>query len=259
MVKLTDKDKKIKKGWDFSALSDIDGPGSSHELDSFPLEKEEVLFNSSKKEKNTVVDPLAIIGSDKPEPKKADRKKQVNVERNLPDPNENKKVVSERIVPDPIKNEMNDKVISSFLKKEEPKDVLKSEAKIVIEPEVIKKNDTQSVPGYSDKEVSIAKIIKSKPASEQDEIEESIDNTPIDSAQIAKQRLSYDLKRPYADTDFIHKSTQLVPTLKVQEEIKKKELFSPWYLVPSDEKNKTYMFTLLLMLAVMGFGSSLFF
>lgn len=259
MAKLTDKDKKTKKGWDFSALSDIDGPGSSHELDSFPLETEDTLFNINKTEKSAVVDPLAIIGNDKPEQKKEDRKKQSTIEKSPLEKKENKKVISDRTVAAPVKNQMNDKDISSFLKKEEHKDVLKEEQKIIIEPEIIKKSDAETISNHSEKDVSIAKIIKSKPASEQEEIEESIDNTPLDSAKIAKQRLSHDLKRPYADADFIYKSTQLVPTVKVQEEIKKKELFSPWYLVPSDEKNKTYMFTLLLMLAVMGVGSSLFF
>lgn len=259
MAKLTDKDKKTKKGWDFSALSDIDGPGSSHELDSFPLETEETLFNINKTEKSAVIDPLAIIGNDKPEQKKEDKKKPSTIEKSSLEKKESKKVVSDRTVAAPVKNQINDKDISSFLKKEEHKDVLKAEENPVIEPEVIKKSDNREISDHLDKDVSIAKIIKSKPASEEEEIEESIENIPLDSAQIAKQRLSYDLKRPYADNDFIYKSTQLVPTVKVQEEIKKKELFSPWYLVPSDEKNKTYMFTLLLMLAVMGFGSSLFF
>lgn len=259
MAKLTDKDKKIKKGWDFSALSDIDGPGSSHELDSFPLESDDISLNINKAQQSAVIDPLAIIGNDKVQPQKEDKKKKVAVEKSLSDKKEAEKVVSNKTVAPPIKNQMNDKVISSFLKKEEHKDVLKEEQKIIIEPEIIKKSDADTISNHSEKDVSIAKIIKSKPASEQEEIEESIDNTPLDSAKIAKQRLSHDLKRPYADTDFIYKSTQLVPTVKVQEEIKKKELFSPWYLVPSDEKNKTYMFTLLLMLAVMGVGSSLFF
>lgn len=257
MAKLTEKDRKNKKGWDFSALSDSEGPGSSHELDSFPIETE---TNPEIKQDNSSVDPLAVLL--KKEPKKEPKKEKVNTKVIPQEITESKKETQKIILEKPtaVKQENSDISISNFLKKEDSKSSVKIKEKIILEPEIIKEAPREILFQSFDEEVSVAKIIKSKPASkEEEEIEESTEKQEIDSAQIAKQRLNYDLKRPFVNSDFISTSTQLVPTKNLVHDFKKKELFCPWYLASSDEKSKTYFLTIFLMVAVMGVGSTFIF
>lgn len=257
MAKLTEKKvkkvKKVKKSWDFSALSDSDGPGSSHELDSFPLEIEKA--KPEAKKKSVAVDPLAFLTDNTSKADKLENKKSVKKEKDISA--EKIKTVINKNEGTNLNKNIEEQSISSFLKKEAAPIESKNEEKIILEPEIVKPSANEMSNDKPEESICVARMIKPKPASEQEEIEDSVESVPLDSAQIAKQRLSYDLlKRPFSDTDFIHRSTQLVPTVK-EVEIKKKELFSPWYSVPSDERNKTYIFTVLLMLAMMGIGSSL--
>lgn len=225
MAKVNDKEKKIKKSWDFSALSDSDGPGSSHELDYFPIEE---------KEKKSSVDPLSTILFEKENEYKNDS----NIILKSPSFSENDSIST---------------MLSKTTSEEENSNLLLKKKEIVFEQKIINNEKTEIEFQNLEEDFSIAKMIKAKPIStEEEDIENSVHEKDIkDSATIAKERLNLDLKRN-------SESSYLVPSI-VKQEIKKKVLFSPWEYVDQTDKNKTYVCTIIAMIAFMSIGTTIIF